>query len=259
MPTESEKFRMITFGKLGQYGQIGNQMFQIASTIGIATKYGYRYAFPQWLNHDGIAEGNLKSEEAEVGRWFARSLPVATIEEIAMCKNVEVPYGYHEGFNPGENSNLIGYMQSERWFKHCEPTIREVFEWDKEPPKVDAVAIHVRRGDFDGKYHNFLAESYYHRAMSIMRERGHSRFAVFSDNTAEAERITGAPAIECEDPMMALRMMTGYSGHIIANSSFSWWGAWLANSTDVIAPRQWVGNIARLDTSDVLPDRWTRL
>jgi hypothetical protein len=250
---------MITFGKLGKFGQIGNQMFQIASTIGIATKYGYRYAFPKWLNHDGMAMGNMNAEEAYVGRWFARPLPVATNEELASCRDVQVPYGYHELFNPGKNSNLIGYMQSEKWFKHCEPIIREVFEWQHVPPKLDAVAIHVRRGDFDGKFHNFLAENYYHKAMDIMRERGHRRFEVFSDNAAEAERITGVRAIECDDPMLALRMMSGYSGHIIANSSFSWWGAWLANSTDVIGPRQWVGNIAKLDTSDVLPDRWTRL
>lgn len=250
---------MITFGKLGQYGQIGNQMFQIAGTIGIATKYGHRYAFPKWLNHDGIAKGNMNAEEAYVGGWFARPLPFASEADIARCQHVEVPWGYHERFNPSSNSNLIGHMQSEKWFKHCESTIREVFEWEQAPPKVDAVAIHVRRGDYDGKYHNLLAEQYYHRAMEIMRERGHSRFVVFSDNTAEAERITGARAIECNDPMMALRMMSGYAGHIIANSSFSWWSAWLAGSTDVIAPSQWVGHIARLDTSDIVPDRWTKL
>jgi hypothetical protein len=250
---------VITFGKLGQNGQIGNQMFQIAGTIGLATKYGHRYAFPKWLNLDGIANGNIKAEEAYIGRWFAKSLPFATTEEISRCKQIEVPWKYDDRFTPSDNSNLNGYMQSEKWFKHCESKIRTVFEWELPPPKVDAVAIHVRRGDYDGKNYNFLAERYYQKAMDIMRKRGHTRFEVFSDNTAEAERITGARSIECEDPMMALRMMSGYVGHIIANSSFSWWAAWLANSTDVVAPRKWVGRAMRLNTRDIVPHRWTKI
>ena len=250
---------MITFGNLGRHGQIGNQMFQIAGTIGIASKHGHEYAFPKWLNHDGITNGNMNAEEAYVGGWFAQPLPLATTFDIESCQDVEVPWGYDNQFNPSNNSNLMGYMQSEKWFETCEPKIRDVFEWEQSSPKVDAVAIHVRRGDYDGKYHNYLEESYYQKAMEIMRERGHSRFVVFSDDKAEAERITGAPAIDEDDPMMALRMMSGYAGHIIANSSFSWWAAWLANSADVVAPSQWVGNIAGLDTSDIVPDRWTQL
>lgn len=250
---------MITFSRLGQYGQIGNQMFQIAGTVGIATKYGYEYAFPKWLNYDGIAKGNISADEADIGGWFARPLPAIDANGTQRLRPCEVPWGYHERFNPGSNADLIGHMQSEKWFKHCESTIRELFAWAQPPPKVDAVAIHVRRGDYDGKYHNLLDEAYYHKAMAIMRERGHTRFVVFSDNPTEAERITGAKAIHCDDPMMALRMMSGYAGHIVANSSFSWWAAWLANTTDVVAPSQWVGHIARLDTSDIVPERWIKL
>lgn len=250
---------MLTFSRLGRYGQIGNQMFQIAGTIGIATKYGYRYGFPKWVNHDGIAKGNMGAEEAYIGGWFARALKGISAQDARRCRPVEVPWGYHERFNPGANADLIGHMQSERWFAHCAAEIREVFEWATSPPKIDAVAIHVRRGDYDGAYHNLLGEPYYHEAMQIMHERGHRRFVVFSDDPAEAERITGAKSIHCNDPMMSLRMMSGYAGHIIANSSFSWWGAWLAGSADVIAPKQWVGDVARLDTSAIVPDRWTRL
>jgi hypothetical protein len=250
---------MITFSRLGQYGQIGNQMFQIAGTVGIARKYGYTYGFPKWVNHDGIAKGNMTPEEAYIGGWFAHPLPLASDREINRCRPVEVPWGYHDRFNPGGNADLIGHMQSEKWFAHCEPYIRELFTWQSAPPNIDAVAIHVRRGDYDGNYHNLLGQEYYHKAMDIMRERGHSRFVVFSDDPEQAESITGAKAIQCDDPMMAMRMMSGYTGHIVANSSFSWWAAWLANNSDVVAPSKWVGDIARLDTSDIVPERWTKI
>lgn len=250
---------MLTFSRLGRYGQIGNQMFQIAGTVGIAKKYGYGVGFPDWVNYDGIGKGNITADDANIGQWFRQPLPTIGANNLKRCRPVEVPWGYHERFNPGSNADLIGHMQSEKWFKHCEPYIRELFTWEAPPPIVDAVAIHVRRGDYDGVYHNLLAERYYHEAMQIMYERGHRRFVCFSDNPTEAERITGAKSIECNDPMMALRMMSGYAGHIIANSSFSWWSAWLANSEDVIAPEQWVGDAAKLDTKDIIPERWRAL
>jgi hypothetical protein len=259
VPKGDGALRMITFSRLGRYGQIGNQMFQIAGTVGIARKYGYTYGFPKWVNHDGIAKGNMTPEEAYIGGWFAHPLPLASDREIRRCRPVEVPWGYHDRFNPGGNADLIGHMQSERWFAHCDLEIREVFEWAQPPPRIDAVAIHVRRGDYDGAYHNLLGEAYYHEAMQIMHERGHKRFVVFSDDTEEAKRVTGISPMELDDPMMSLRMMTGYAGHIIANSSFSWWGAWLANSADVVAPSQWVGDVANLDTSAIVPHRWTKL
>lgn len=250
---------MITFSRLGRYGQIGNQMFQIAGTIGIARKYGYGVGFPDWINHDGIGKGNIAADSADMGAWFAQPLAKISRHEADRCRPVEVPWGYHAAFNPGSNADLIGHMQSELWFAHCEDEIRDTFTWATPPPRIDAVAIHVRRGDYDGSYHNLLGEEYYHMAMQHMHDAGYTRFVVFSDDAAEAERITGQRSVQCDDPMMALRMMSGYTGHIIANSSFSWWAAWLAKGIHVIAPKQWVGTAARLDTRHIVPTRWTTI
>jgi hypothetical protein len=68
--------------------------------------------------------------------------------------------------------------------------------------------------------------------------------------------VTGMECINIPDPMNAMRMMSGYAAVITANSSFSWWAAWLSAAEHVIAPSQWVGDLARLDTSDIVPERW---
>lgn len=247
---------MITFSRLGRYGQVGNQMFQLAGTIGIARKYGYGVGFSQWINYDGIAKGNVSIDDADVGAWFAQPLPSISQADIDRCRPVEVPWGYHAAFNPGSNADLIGHMQSELWFKHCEAEIRDTFTWATAPPRIDAVAIHVRRGDYDGRYHNLLPDSYYQVAMQHMQSLGFTKFVCFSDDPQEAERITGVKCVVCQDPMMAMRMMSGYAAHIIANSSFSWWAAWLAKGIHVIAPKQWVGLSAKLNTDDIVPERW---
>jgi hypothetical protein len=124
---------------------------------------------------------------------------------------------------------------------------------------VNKCAIHVRGGDYDGVYHNRLTEKYYHDAMQIMTERGIGRFSVFSDDPVFAKSVTGMDSVNIPDAMNAMRMMSGYAAIITANSSFSWWSAWLSGSSNIIAPSQWVGQAAKLDTSDIIPENWTKV
>lgn len=251
---------MITFSRLGRYGQIGNQMFQIAGTVGIARKLGYSYAFPQWVNHDGLAKKNIDEEQARVYEWFKHTLPTLSREDINRMRLNEVPWGYHAAFRCSDWSDLIGHMQSEQWFKHCEEEIRTLFEFKEKAPQIkDKCIVHVRGGDYDGVYHNRLTADHYRRAFDIMRERGINKFVVFTDDTEQAKKVTGLDAVSHSDPMFSLWLMSGYKNHIIANSSFSWWGAWLSGSENVIAPAQWVGHAAKIDTRDIVPDRWTKI
>jgi hypothetical protein len=247
---------MITFADLGRYGQIGNQMFQIAGTIGIARRYGYHYAFPEWINHDGVGKGNMAAEDANIGEWFARPLPRLSPDDARRMKRVPVPWGYHGSIRFSDWSDLHGHFQSEHWFKHCEQEIREVFEFATPPPKVKGCAIHVRGGDYDGKYHNRLTAKYYQEAMGYMRSKGINKFTVFSDDRDFAVDVTGIEPINLTHPMATMRLMSGHAAHITANSSFSWWSAWISASDLVVCPSQWVGEAARLDTRDVVPQRW---
>ncbi|KKM00960.1 hypothetical protein LCGC14_1799250, partial [marine sediment metagenome] len=115
---------MITYKPVTDYSKgigkpntgLGNQMFQVASTIGIATKNGHNFALPQWESpfENILPQLHLKhKEQLEGDNW----------------KAIKVPWGYHDIMVPGdgENYRLRGYMQSEKYFKHCEPLIRELF------------------------------------------------------------------------------------------------------------------------------------
>jgi hypothetical protein len=247
---------MITFLDLGRYGQIGNQMFQIAGTIGIARRFGYHYAFPEWINHDGVGKGNMAAEDANIGEWFAQPLARLSASDARRMERFSVPWGYHPSIHIRDWSDLHGHMQSEKWFAHCAQEIRDTFTFATPPTRVNKCAVHVRGGDYDGRYHNRLTEKYYHESMQIMQQLGMSKFTVFSDDPDFAKSVTGMDAINIPDPMNAMRMMSGYAAVITANSSFSWWAAWLSAAEQVIAPSQWVGDLARLDTSDIVPERW---
>ncbi len=160
-----------------------------------------------------------------------------------------------------------GYWQSEKHFKHIEKEVRDEFtlkcipnpqaiELSLRMRNSNSVFIHVRRGDYTGPSRNLemtLPVDYYNRAIDHMRYRlEHPNFFVFSDDIAWVERNIALPRV-CTSvhfkPHEDLWLMSQCKHAIIANSSFSWWGAWLNPSTDrqVIYPARWfpshIGNV----------------
>lgn len=138
-------------------------------------------------------------------------------------------------------TSLQGYWQSEKYFIKIRKTLLQELIPQKIPAfpavmsKKDTVAVHVRRTDYlnDNRY-GFLGEDYYHEAIKFMKQKlGRPTFIFFSDdiewckNTFENENISF-----CQDPnwqadYLQLFLISKCSHQIIANSSFSWWGAWL--------------------------------
>jgi hypothetical protein len=142
-----------------------------------------------------------------------------------------------------------------------------------------SVFLHVRRTDYlrQAEYHRNLWDTgYYPPAMALVRERiEDARFFVFSDDpkwcggalpglrvvshNRPGGKLFGSdmPGREHED----LWLMSLCRHAVIANSSFSWWGAWLGDweaDRTVVAPAAWMGPMARLDTRDIVPRRWLR-
>jgi hypothetical protein len=175
---------------------------------------------------------------------------------------------------------LIGFWQSEKYFRAVAGTIRSEFRliseaggenarWLDEVKRVDAVCVHVRRGDnvtLSAKTHGSCSVAYYSRAMEHIRNMvRHPRFFVFSDGLDWVRENFVAPdtvVVDANGPEAAdeeLRLMSACRHHIIANSSLSWWAAWLGEheSQIVIAPEPWF--ITGRPTPDLLPDRWLRL
>lgn len=245
---------MVTFGKLGRYGRLGNQMFQIASTIGIARKKGYDVGFPEWLNWDA-KERFVTSEDIRVGQWF----PIwETVQKVnsELYPEYFIPWGFH-GFDIPDNVSLVGHMQSERYFEHCAEEIRHLFSMTDDKLKLPYTAIHVRMGDYGSSYHPICTYDYYKQAIALID----GPYMVFSDNPQEAwtllKPLMGpSDCLFHGDTRRSFAKMKRCKSHIIANSTFSWWAAWLADA-DVVAPKQWFGpDAAQLETKDIYPPKW---
>lgn len=232
---------MITFSKLGSYGRLGNQMFQIASTIGVAVKNGVEFGFPDFDNQV----------------YFKNRLPSCR----SKLPRVDVGWGYHEIF--AQKADLVGYLQSEKYFENCKGIVRYYLTPDYDIEEREGVAVHVRRGDYDDLYHPRLGEEYYSVAIGAMEALGYDRFTFFSDTPedigwAEDYGEIRPVGSEIED----LVDFSGHEAYIIGNSTWSWWGAWLGDPYEckhVCAPYRWFGPKANLHTLDLIPDRWMRL
>lgn len=180
-----------------------------------------------------------------------------------------------------DNSWLSGYWQSERYFADDADRIRADLRLKNVSAESAAleqtiramdypVAAHVRRGDYatvesTRLYHGLQGWEYYRAAIRQIRERRpEAQFVFFSDEPEWVAANLGPDiavlvrANGTDRPQEDLHLMSCCRGHIIANSSFSWWGAWLAQSELVIAPAKWY-QAAGLDERDVVPARWMRV
>lgn len=194
----------------------------------------------------------------------------------------------HFHFWPGINNiqtstYLHGYWQSERYFADVAARIREDFtfrlSWDDADLAVrermrarPSVSLHVRRGDYSlAKNKNVFAPcspDYYRDAIRLMRKNVPDvQIFAFSDDPdwvqtqlspefGQIEIIRHNSGTRSANDM---RLMSQADHHIIANSSFSWWGAWLNPSADkvVVAPRLWFLN--GTNDRDLVPDSWIRI
>lgn len=242
---------MITFSQLGRYGRLANQMFQIASTIGIATKNGYEYGFPYWMNYDHL-ERFGSSEDIDVQKHFINPLPICNIKYPERF----VDWGFH-GFNIPDNHSLSGHMQSEKYFEHCIDLIKHYFTMTGEYPLQDKIALHIRLGDYDDKYHPRMKWEYYKEA--VKHVPNDMPIQVFSDDIQLAKAILGTDFEYSEggDYLEDFRRMKACRHFIAANSSYSLMAAILGNAEDkiIICPSNWFGDIAGLSTKDIYPKK----
>jgi hypothetical protein len=264
----------VTFKGLGRLGRLGNQLFQIAATIGLARNHGWQFVFPPWPFAEHFAKPIPQSTSiGPTPRYFERS------------------FCYHD-IHLAERTDLVGFFQSEKYFKHCE---QEVRDWFTPRPQLaerlqarfgdlsekNTCSLHVRRGSYVHTWHERFVDlalgDYYEKAMQQLDDD--TVFVVFSDEIAWCKyRFRGDRFVfmEGQQDVDDLFLMSRCQSHIIANSSFSWWAAWLDQNPGktVIAPAAWfAGDWARSgvpyqaaplvqgyhDTKDLLPDAWVRL
>ncbi len=173
-----------------------------------------------------------------------------------------------------DGSWLTGYFQSEKYFYKQARLIRQELTLNSPltlAPQGVPVFIHVRRGDYvenekTNQYHGLCSLDYYERAVDFIRSRvSNPHFYIFSDDInwtmdhLVLEDATYVSAMNFQD-FEELAIMSACAHGIIANSSFSWWGAWLIDNPDkiIVAPARWFQQTG-LDDQDIVPTSWHRL
>ena len=283
----------VSFNGLGNEGRLGNQMFQYAFIRGMSKRYGYDFIIPDANANRFDNYGLFDCFKLEGCKTGEGSYP--TLE----CRDTAFNQKFLDECT--DNTNYSGVFQTEKYFANATEELRKDFTFHKEildPCQEfidnvgDVIFLHVRRGNSNlvGKrgekwsyqllqdYHPLMKKEYYLEALSHFDES--KKVIVLSDTIdwckeqdwLQDDRFLFSDAsYEVFDdgasvPYIDLCLMSLCSGGIIANSSMSWWGAWLQNDTDkIVAPNPWYGakaynyGNAELCDADLIPERWIKI
>lgn len=222
--------------------------------------------------------------EGQVQRLFSLGL-CSSARKRALSRDYREP---HFHFDPHflvatDDCYLDGYWQSEKYFADIKDIIHSEFrviyplrgrnqELAELIRATESFSLHVRRGDYvsnptTSKYHGICGLKYYELAIELIVEKmTQPRAFIFSDDPEWAKmnlKFSFPTTFICHNGSCCyedLRLMSLCRHNIIANSSFSWWGAWLNGNSDkiVVAPARWFNN-TEIDINDLLPESWMRV
>lgn len=237
---------VIYYNELGNLGHIGNQMFQYASLQGIANNRGFDWKIPP---KDNFGK-NYSTLRSNIYDCFYLDLNIDQHTGLYDGESIlESRHGFDEDLfnNCKDNVNLSGYFQSYKYFDNIKNKIRRDFTFLPTSMEIyplrNTLAIHVRRTDYIGlsQYHTNLSEEYYSSALDCIGEFAEA--IIFSDDIDWCKTVPLFQrfTFSLGNPYADLQLMSKCDKHIIANSSFSWWGAWLSGSDNVVAPKDWFG------------------
>lgn len=270
----------VTFARIGQEGRLGNQLFQIASTIGVAEANAYSWGF--YKNVESCAAGRLFEIHGDLDQHRPVSLHQ---EESQLYYDVVLPEKRKH-----QVVSLSGYFQDYRYFHKSLDALNKYLHFPerranlvrKKVPEVTSpfsVALHVRRGDYVklNELYHVLDVNYYLRALSLVESRIDNVIIVSDDISWCKEMLV--PRIPYrtvfspfKDELSDFLLLHLSRCIIIANSSFSWWAAFLKYvrsplklkdlSICIFAPTVWYnisGGFAYMNRDSFLPPDWTRV
>ena len=235
-------------------GGLGNQMFQYAYGLALKER-GYQVEYD--LNslvpgtHRGYSLGyfGIKAEGKE-----------------RAARVYESSTKYNEAhLSPQDPATMVGYWQTEKYFSSIRDKVLEAFNFQGVPVRhVHTIALHIRRQDYVGlqHFHGMPDLDYYREAVAFIRREASYQcpVVVISDDrdwcreNLPSDFILFEGLTKYED----MAMMASCDYAVIANSSFSWWGAWLGPQRLVVAPSRWFTEPS-MDYSDIVPERWVKL
>ncbi len=274
-------------------GGLGNQMFQYAlarklEAIGkkVQLDTSYYDEIPKgdtqrskWTDqfHHRFQEVDISSKSGENIKRLAARIRGKEYDIVEKSPNyspevLEIHSGY-----------LIGYWQTEKYFFDVAELLRKDFEYDiesfsdmqerlykKVKNEKNTIAVHIRRGDYlntenSGIFGNICTREYYRNALTYMSERVQdSKIFVFTDAPEDVKEILPEDSRYevlsngLNDEWFELFLMSQCENNIIANSSFSWWGAWMNDHPNkiVIAPPRWTN---QNNCQDIYCSHWIRM
>ena len=263
---------MIGLNYLGKMGQLGNQMFQYAALKGIARNRGLDFTLP---NHSEAIQDSLGNTlRIELFEPFnIKSNNYGLLETNEYVQEAHFHFDEDLYNNCPDNCSLFGYFQSPKYFLNIREEIIKDFKFKKQiiyecksilKQFDNPIALHIRRGDFliNSANHHNLPMSYYENALDCFDED--RQVVIFSDDPEwcfEQKLFSDDRFLvsQSNSSYHDLYLMTQCADFIIANSTYSWWGAWLCMNPfkDVIYPNRWFGpNNANKSTIDLFPRSW---
>ncbi len=252
-------------------GQLGNQMFEIATTLSLAWDNDAEAYFPDLTQSDKF---NIPNNFEKVFFRLNGGAPPGKIHKIYLEKGHPYkPIPFSDGMA------ISGFFQTAKYFDHHRDRIVALFQPVREiddyllkkyAPIIDhpkTVALHARtyfREDPSRHCFHLCDMKYFKQAMDLFPDED-TVFIIFSDEIWWCEfifRNCGRQMIfmKDEDYLHDFYLMSKCKHHIISNSSFSWWAAYLNQNPDktVVAPAKWMVN-RRLNDCDIVPDEWIKV
>lgn len=277
-------------------GGLGNQMFQYAAGLDLAKRLGttlyldprqyetytlHGFALSDWNISATIAPSQILNQVRPLRIRLGQKMPFL-LGRSRFFKESSLAFdpAWH-GIQHGKW--LLGYFQSEQYFSAARARLLQEFTLRKPLgthaeqcsnaiQNSNAVAVHVRRGDYISnpvtlQIHGVCSPAYYQQAIQSITQRvEQARFFVFSNDPQWAQANIAWPVGTCfvnsgeSSPAVDLALMAMCQHHIIANSSYSWWGAWLSlfDQGIKIAPQPWFDDPTYPEQT-LVPAHWERI
>lgn len=248
-------------------GGLGNYLFQITA--------GYAAALRQHKEYIGSLYG-IQTGHNHISTYYNNILRNINFIDFPITN-----FGYNEPkFNyteiPNFNSDvcLMGYYQSDKYFKDFEKEIKDLYKItdidneylnEKYGDFKNSCSINVRRGDFlkAQNYHPVQTIDYYKKAISILNKN--LKYFIISDDINWCKEnfnfSNNFIFVEGNKDYQDLYLVSKCENNIICNSTFGWWGAWLNKNPDkrVICPNKWFGRDFTQSYNDIYPEGWIKI
>lgn len=263
-----------SFNLLGNFGHLGNQMFQYAAIKGLSKKHGRDFMIPP-TEIFGLNYPNLRSN-IDVCFNINCSRGMSSFSNYSEIPN-KFDYEFFEN-PPKHDINLIGYFQSNKWFAHIESEIRQDFKFKSEYfDKAfeirnkflgEVIAVHIRRTDYIPNDDHISKDlNYFEDSLKELPQD--CPVLIFSDDIiwCKNQKLFSGERfyiVETKNCYIDLCLITLCDYIVAANSTYSWWGSYLSNAKKIAIPvydtfnKKWVHDI-KSNNSEIYESNWNNL